>query len=179
MKKLVSLSALLVNLLFFNTVSAQGCINPYMEQSTPTSRFGFDESGVVIDKITGLMWKRCLEGQTFSDSGTPDNYLDDSCTGTVATMNWQAALNWAQTANGMGDSGHNDWRVPNLKELKSIVEYCSISINGEVFPSSWEWVWSSSPMVYQGYAWSVGGHGSADWRDRNDLHAVRLVRSGQ
>lgn len=164
-------------------------INPNIAESTPTSRFTFNGGGVVTDNITGLMWKRCLEGCAFSDSGTPDNYLDDTCTGVGTAMNWQAALNWAQTANGMGDSGHNDWRVPNLKELKSIVDYYEkysysfADINREVFPFGGVETWSSSPMIYRGYAWSVrygaGGDAGADWRDRDDALTVRLVRSGQ
>lgn len=38
-------------------------------------------------------------------------------------MNWQTALAWAQTKNYANYCGHNDWRLPNAKELQSIVDY--------------------------------------------------------
>ena len=56
----------------------------------------------ITDNATGLMW-------TKSDSG--------------AGMNWQAALAWVQTKNAEIYLGHNDWRLPNAKELQSILDY--------------------------------------------------------
>ena len=38
-------------------------------------------------------------------------------------MNWQSALAWVQTKNTAKYLGHNDWRLPNVKELQSIVDY--------------------------------------------------------
>ena len=58
--------------------------------------------GAVSDEATGLMWMK-------SDSGSG--------------MNWQDALAWVQTKNAAHDLGHNDWRLPNAKELQSIVDY--------------------------------------------------------
>ena len=55
--------------------------------------------GTVTDAATGLMWAR-------DDSG--------------AGMDWQAALAYAETS---GLAGHDDWRLPNSKELQSIVDY--------------------------------------------------------
>jgi len=87
--------------------------------------------GTVKDSATGLTWKKCLEGQTGS-----------SCeTGTAATFIWQDAL--ALTANG--------WRVPNIKELQSIVDVTRTApaIDTDCFPSpsSDIPVWSSSPYA--------------------------------
>ncbi|MBF0475556.1 MAG: DUF1566 domain-containing protein [Deltaproteobacteria bacterium] len=56
----------------------------------------------VTDKATGLMWSK-------GDSGSG--------------MNWEAALAWVQTKNAANYLGHNDWRLPNAKELQSIVDY--------------------------------------------------------
>jgi hypothetical protein len=58
--------------------------------------------GTITDSATRLMWAQ-------ADSG--------------AAMSWQAALAWAQTKNAGNYLGHNDWRVPNVKELQSIVDY--------------------------------------------------------
>jgi len=178
-----------VGSLMAGMTNAQTCTNKAMGESTPTSNFTFNMGGTVTDNTTGLMWKRCMEGEIFSDSGTPNNYLDDRCTGEWESkvFTWQAALKQAQTANGKNDNGHNDWRVPDLKELQSIVEYCRISpaINTDVFPGWSVWyTWSSTA------AWRWGSIGSA-WRvafavgssDTGGFSLgathVRLVRSGQ
>ena len=58
--------------------------------------------GTITDRATGLMWSQ-------SDSGTG--------------MDWQDALAWVQAKNGANYLGHNDWRLPNAKELQSIVDY--------------------------------------------------------
>ena len=64
----------------------------------------FTDNGdqTVTDKATGLMWSK-------NDSGSG--------------MNWQEALAYAQTMNTQNYLGHNDWRLPNAKELQSIVDY--------------------------------------------------------
>lgn len=186
MKNTFIVCGLLSALLLPGTAAAQTCTNANMAESTPTSRYTFAVGGVVTDNTTSLMWKRCLEGQTFSDNGTPENYLDDTCTGSATGLNWQAALNQAQTANTANDSGHNDWRVPNLKELNSTVEYCRVSpaINTEVFPNALSsTVWSSSPVTYPGYASFASNvdfyDGGNSWDVRNYGNRVRLIRSGQ
>ena len=38
-------------------------------------------------------------------------------------MNWQEALAWVQQKNAENYLGHDDWRLPNAKELQSIVDY--------------------------------------------------------
>ncbi len=56
----------------------------------------------IVDNATGLMWAK-------ADSG--------------AGTNWQDALAWVQTKNAANYLGHSDWRLPNAKELQSIVDY--------------------------------------------------------
>ena len=58
--------------------------------------------GTITDLATGLMWCK-------ADSGTG--------------MNWQDALAWAQKMNAEKHLGYNDWRLPSVKELQSIVDY--------------------------------------------------------
>ncbi len=53
----------------------------------------------VTDRATGLMWQQ-------TDSGRP--------------LNWEEALAYAENLT-MG--GYSDWRLPNAKELQSIVDY--------------------------------------------------------
>ena len=75
-------------------------------------------------------------------------------------MNWEQALAWAQTKNTANYCGHNDWRLPNTKELQSIVDYtrspgsthsaaidslfnCTSIIN-ESGRIDWPWFWTST-----------------------------------
>jgi hypothetical protein len=58
--------------------------------------------GTVSDRATGLMWSK-------ADSGKG--------------MNWQDALAWVQMKNSEKHLGHDDWRMPSVKELQSIVDY--------------------------------------------------------
>jgi len=58
--------------------------------------------GTISDLATGLMWQ-----QTDNGSG----------------MDWEHALAYAQTQNNANYLGHNDWRLPNTKELQSLVDY--------------------------------------------------------
>jgi hypothetical protein len=64
----------------------------------------------------------------FVDNG--DNTITDNATGLMWTknddgsgMNWEEALAYAQAQNGQNYLGHSDWRLPNAKELQSIVDY--------------------------------------------------------
>lgn len=59
-------------------------------------------NGTVTDSATGLVWSK-------TDSGKG--------------MNWQEALAWAQERNAQKHLGQSDWRLPNAKELQSIVDY--------------------------------------------------------
>ncbi len=62
--------------------------------------------GTVTDLNTGLMW---LQG----DSGGFD--LDQG-----GALTWEEGLAWAED---LSYAGYDDWRVPNAKELQSIVDY--------------------------------------------------------
>ena len=93
----------------------------------------------ITDEATGLMW-------TKSDSN--------------AGMNWQAALAWVQAKNAQNYLGFTDWRLPNAKEMQSIVDYSrspSISNSAAINPifsvgsfknetgqKDYPWYWTST-----------------------------------
>lgn len=66
------------------------------------NRFRDNGDGTVTDSATGLMWTK-----------------EDSRKG----MNWEGALAWAQSRDSADYLGYDDWRLPNVKELQSIVDY--------------------------------------------------------
>ncbi len=169
--KIALVSVMLLTALAAVSVEAQQVCPPGIPTTTPTSDFTYHGDGTVTHLRTGLMWKRCLEGQ----SGT------DCASGTVSTHTWQQALQLAEAHNF---AGHADWRLPNIKELNSIVELgCySPAINLDVFPNdSGTWTWSSSPSAaFSDWSWFVGfGHGSEEQYNRSSNFRVRLVRNGQ
>jgi hypothetical protein len=61
-----------------------------------------NRDGTVTDRATGLTGPRA-----------------DSETG----MTWEAALAWVQAHNAERHLGHDDWRLPDAKELQSRVDY--------------------------------------------------------
>jgi len=63
------------------------------------NRFRRNSDGTVTDEATGLMWQQ-------ADSGKG--------------MNWEDALAYAE---GLTLGGRSDWRLPDAKELQSIVDY--------------------------------------------------------
>ena len=152
---------------------AQGCYKDNTA-TTPTNRFIIIKNGTVSDLKTGLMWKRCAEGQTWS--GT-------TCLGEAKPYGWSEALKRAKT----GYMGYTDWRVPNIKELSSIVEkQCKQpAINSILFPVTINGrFWSSSSFVSNpSQGWYVdferGTTEILDAGNKSIANYVRLVRSGQ
>lgn len=154
--------------------AAQTC-NSNMPASTPESQLIDNNDGTVTDSKTGLMWKQCLEGVE------GDNCENNS----PNTFTWQQALQQPGTVNdGGGFAGYTDWRLPNIRELRSIVEeQCyNLAINLNRFPNTQSFlVWSGSPYAYDSdYAWAVYFlNGSSGISYRFNSFAVRLVRGGQ
>jgi hypothetical protein len=141
--------------------------------TTPDADFRDTGGGTVLHVSTGLVWKRCAEGQTWSGG---------ACTGTPTLYNWQDAL--AQ-AEGSTYAGQSDWRLPNIKELESLVEdgCYNPAINAIQFPDTPAGnFWSGSPLVAQdsNSTWFVNfNYGDDNWDLRDFAYVVRLVRAGQ
>ncbi len=122
------------------SVSAQVCQTQSIQKTTNPDRFVDHEDGSITDVQTGLMWSVCSLGQTYSDG---------QCSGSAKTFNWTQALQQAQIVNNAGGvAGKADWRLPNIKELGSIVEYqChNPAINLVAFPDTPSATyWSATP----------------------------------
>lgn len=143
---------------------------------TPTADFTVNGNGTITHDQTGLMWKQCAEGLGGSSCNA------GGVISSATLMNWDAAL----SAAAQTFAGYSDWRLPNRKELHSIVETgChSPSINETVFPNTPSalsfWTSTNRVMVASPSAWLVlftTGISLSD--NKTKSYYVRLVRGGQ
>lgn len=153
-----------------NAFAVQTCYDELFE-TTAVANFTVLSNGLVQDKNTGLMWTRCAYGQTWDETNT-------TCTGTPAKVTWQNAL---QLSANLEMGGHSDWRLPNVKELASIVERKCVdpSVNATLFPNTAsENYWTSTTVAADpSAAWAVAYYnGKNNTKDKLvDVH-VRFVR---
>ncbi len=170
---LCTISFLFFYFFYVAMAAAQTC-NDRIPSSTPDNRFTDNGDGTITDNATGLMWKQCVEGLSGPECAT----------GTAGLFTWKEALALPGAVNsGSGFAGYTDWRLPNIKELDSLVELKCIhpAINLDFFPNPGLLVWSSTPCAaYSGAAWvadffsgGVGRYG------RHNSYQLRLVRGGQ
>lgn len=143
------------------------CNNEVPRQTTPIQRFYSPAEGLVKDLKTGLMWRQCSEGLSGAqcDQGKPEQ------------------MSWAQAMSHEPKTGDiYDWRLPNVKELHSIIEtHCAMpAVNEQVFPntqSSYYWT-STNSALYAEEAWFVDfARGQTNDAHIKRLHYVRLVRT--
>ena len=180
MKYIITTLLLITNLLPAH--AAQVCrTETEVPSTTPDSRFTDNNDGTISDKGTGLMWQKCPLGLSGSDCSI----------GTTTAHKWQQALDAAQNSTV---AGYSDWRLPNHKELLSIIEHrCARpAININYFPNTFAKIppsttpsaffWSSSPYADDAnFSWLVDfevGFSSGFDRNTGSLK-VRLVRFEQ
>jgi uncharacterized protein DUF1566 len=118
--------------------------------------------GTVTDNVTTLMWQQ-------NDDAT--------------ARTWESAIAYCE---GLSLAGHTDWRLPNAKELSSLVDDSTYhpAINTAYFPNvQLTYYWSSTTAVWTlgpAYAHIVefdhGGGGSYVNKEKTDTFYVRCVR---
>lgn len=153
--------------------------------STPSGDFEIHNNGTVTHKKTKLMWKVCPEGSDW-DNGT-------TCTDGDAGYTWQESLQHVSGLNSSGGfAGYSDWRLPNIKELLSIVEdQCHLTaINVDIFNAGalelyYGVFWSSTPSIRNsGYGLDSAyfidfRSGSSSSFTRENTAQIRLVRTAE
>ena len=164
-----TLSLYLAVALLSSTAVAQTCGD--LTETTPVANFSVQSSGVVQDTTTGLMWMRCAYGQTWDATSS-------TCTGSPVQITWQDALQLSATVSF---GGFSDWRLPNVKELSTIVEKMCVdpAVNATLFPATKsENFWTGSTYVdNQTRAWSIAFYnGKNNTKDKLQDMYVRFVR---
>lgn len=150
-------------------LARQDC-NASRQASTPSQRFKDHGNGTLTDTRSGLMWKKCLEGQSGGD-----------CAGSPQRMSWDKALNNAQFASSSQFAGYRDWRLPTVAELGGLVETSCVApaVNLDVFPHMIAaGVWSGSQSDPR--AWSLNfAKGKTFENFKGAGMYVRLVRDSR
>jgi hypothetical protein len=107
----------------------------------PEPRFSILDDDLVRDDLTGLIWTR------------KTNFFDFPIT-------WNQALDEVETMNRQSFAGYHDWRIPNRREMRSIVSHGHIKPalpSGHPFTDvfiGWYWTSTTSAMA-PAYAWYV------------------------
>ncbi|MEM7552105.1 MAG: DUF1566 domain-containing protein [Bacteroidota bacterium] len=133
--------------------------------------------GTITDEATGLMWAQDDNGEAIF---------------------WQDALVYAE---GFEFAGYTDWRLPDVKELQSIVDYSSsptttnsaaidplfncTSMENEAGEIDYPWYWSNTTHMtaeevnqggsatYVAFGKALGNMGTTDWIDVHGAGAQR------
>ncbi|MBI3795375.1 MAG: DUF1566 domain-containing protein [Deltaproteobacteria bacterium] len=145
-------------------------------------RYKLLNDGTVKDLNTGLIWEvKCV------GAGCP--VLHDVEYGVC----WSADLDgsggtiweWLNDINaegGTGYAGHHDWRIPNVRELQSIVDYETSGpalnpIFGPISPFATPYWTSTTYLPSPSEAWAVGFFTGSVWDyPKGSVEIVRAVR---
>ncbi|MDD5227220.1 MAG: DUF1566 domain-containing protein [Methylococcales bacterium] len=123
----------------------------------------------VFDAQTGLTWRRCVEGMKWNGK---------TCSGyPFGGMLIESLQRAANEANLSGKA----WRLPNIKELASLVDTSQpgLAIDLTTFPETPnDQMWSSSPYASDAFfGWAVHFYyGSSYYTYLEDIAMMRLVR---
>jgi hypothetical protein len=155
----------------------------------PVPRFITGTTGVVTDTLTGLIWLENAHcAKTTTDWST-------ALLGYITNLNAFGTMNGydcGDTSNG--GSHQTDWRLPNVREMQSLVHYGFYNLSlpntagtgqyspGDPFTGVQPWYyWTSTTRASNAsYAWSVDmRNGAVEQNLRTSLYDVWPVRGGQ
>ena len=167
-----SLALLLLGGLLTASAQAEQTCRTDLDEYTPTSRFAVNGDGTVTDNTTKMMWMRCALGQSWNGK---------ACTGKAASYSWQEANDAVKRLNASGYAGHNDWVLPMVPNLASIVERRCLNprINQTIFPATamgpfWTSMQKKDAPDFV-YIIDFGHGGAGPLRKESKAH-VRLMR---
>ncbi|MBN2389203.1 MAG: DUF1566 domain-containing protein [Anaerolineae bacterium] len=152
-------------------------VNDFHDNGDPST--GSGQAGTITDNATGLTWAQ-----------------DDNGEG----VTWEEALAWVAQKNAENYLGYSDWRLPNVKELQSLLDYSrspdttnsaaidplfnATSITNEAGQTDYPFYWSSTTFLRSDgsatdavYVAFGRGLGSMDNASIIDVHGAGCQRS--
>lgn len=120
-----------------------------------------DKGEIVLDHATGLIWQK---------AGSPN------------FMNYQDAQKYVKKLNRERFAGYDDWRLPTIPELMSLLEPKKQS-NGlyidPIFNENQRWCWSCDKRSSESAWGAIFYNGIVDWYNVDDGYYVRVVHARQ
>ena len=142
-------------------------------------RYKLKADGTIKDRNTGLIWEvKCSACGGLHEVSNEYVWSEDGTQETI--WDWLDDIN---AEGGPGYAGHNDWRIPNERELQSLVDFgrSAPAIDAIFSPTSPSAYWSSTTDAGDASAaWFVhfvGGGTDIFDKSANSLF-VRAVRGG-
>jgi hypothetical protein len=138
------------------------------------TRFTDNGNGTISDTATGLIWTKCSLNTV---GAVPATDTTTNCTNYGNGM-WPDAL---QACENLDFAGRTNWRLPNINELKSIIDYKTSSppfIDKSYFPGATSaGYWSSTTFAFNSVnAWIViFGTALTQYSGKSNYFLVRCV----
>ena len=147
--------------------------------TNPSPRFTDNSNGTVTDNLTGLIWLKNANVPAATRTWA-NAFVDITSLNNTGTMNGNSAGD-----TSLGGTHQTDWRLPNLKELQSLIDYQNSSPalpTGHPFTGiQSNGYWSSSTYApsttYAWYAFLLDGSWNNNGKTANEY--VWAVRGGQ
>lgn len=140
---------------------------PIVKGAVGNTRFVINGDGTITDSATGLMWIRAPQ----TAPGAPFN----------GKMSWANAI---INCEALTYAGHNDWRLPNVKEMVSILDFENATppVDGGIFtdyePAQTYWT-STTDRGTPTRAWRISaGSGYVYWAAKTSIYYAFPVRLG-
>lgn len=140
-----------------------------------------NSNGTITDNATGLMW---LQDPSLAGGGTYPNTWA-SAVNTPTYMRWSAAIANCEALTYPAGS-YSDWRLPNIKELQSIINYGNVALaTGEATGNEAPFIntrttfyWSGTTSVVDaGFIMHADFNlGQVDYGSKTNFEYVRCVR---
>lgn len=142
--------------------------------SIVSAPFVDNNDGTITDIGNALIWQKCT-----------NNLSDTSCTtGGTTQMDWANALTFCNGLNaGAGYTNRTTWRLPNVTELRSIIDHSlgtSPVINTTIFPGTVsQYYWTSTTYkLLTSSAWAINFQsGFTSGNGKTTTYYVRCVAS--
>lgn len=127
------------------------------QTTQPTVRWMDNNNGTITDFLTDLIWQQI---------------------GSVAKMTWEQALVHAEN---LASAGHEDWRLPNIKELRSLTDVTLMNpaVDLAAFPDlQSDDYWSSTTLAgHPDRAWTTNFRfGTVSYQPKTADLLIRCVR---
>ena len=148
----------------------------------PNPRFAANADTTITDNLTGLVW--APNGNIMA---IRDPHWEKQSPAADGAVTWQHALDYIAKLNTENYLGHNDWRLPNFKELGSLVNNVQSDtaawLNNQGFTNAQggDYYWSSTSYINDAAkAWVVDmTYGNMNYFNKANNHYVWPVRGGQ